>query len=89
MRFKSEPALNQLLKNKVVATMREFDYVAPRNVIINKKWKGLIVGKFKNTPENRKYLVTISGFDSVNAWVKEAKKLSGKMPRWIYVVCLR
>ncbi len=89
MQFKSEKALMQLLKEGLVVTMRNTNYDVGQKIKINKKYDAIIVTKTLNTRIIRKDLWDASGFDSLEEWEEEAKRLhKGKLPKFIYAVAL-
>lgn len=104
MRFDSEKPLRQLIEKGIVATMRHnrkirigpfHQSLYIPGIIVNITSKGKRIGKavvvevYENTRENREKLVEISGFDTVEEWEKEARKLfKGKLPNTIVVLRL-
>jgi len=89
MIFRHPKAVEQLLKNGVVATMRNYRYEVNRRVLIRTPrgvFYGRIIGVVPNTAENRQKLYRISGFDSPDEWLAEAAKLHKRIPRYIVVV---
>ena len=86
MQFKSERALNFLLTNGGVVTMRNYDYKVGRKVKINRKYNGWIIGKILNSRAIREECYDLSGFDTIEEWEQEAIKLHGKLPKYIYIV---
>jgi len=103
MRFDSEKAFSFLMKNGIVATMRmnrrvrignRYSDLYVRGMIVwitrngKKIARGLIVDVLPNTEENRKKYVSISGFESVGEWEKEAMRLYGRIPNAIVIVKL-
>jgi len=89
MMFKSKRALDFLLRNGIVATMRNTKYRLGQVVRINRELCGVIIEIHDNTRANRGKFVKISGFNTVEEWENEARKLhKGKLPRRIYIVKL-
>jgi len=103
MKFDSDKAFSFLMKNGIVATMRmqrkvrignRFADLYVKGMIVNitrngkRVGKGIIVDVVENTRENREKYVGISGFQSVEEWEGEAKRLHGRMPNVIVVVRL-
>jgi len=103
MRFDSDKAFEQLMKHGIVATMRvqrkvrignRYTDLYVKGMIVNitrngkRVGKGIILDVVSNTKENREKYVSISGFESVEEWEREAKRLHGRMPNVIVVVKL-
>jgi len=103
MRFDNDKAFDFLMKNGIVATMRMNRkvkiggryadmYVKGAIVVITRNGrrvgKGIIVDVVPNTEENRQRYVCISGFQSVEEWMQEAKRLHVRLPNSIVVVKL-
>jgi len=89
MIFRHPKAVQQLLKNGVVATMRSYKYEANRKVLIKTPegvFYGVIIDVAPNTPENRAKFYRLSGFDSPDEWLLEAVKLHKRIPRYIVIV---
>ncbi len=93
MRVDSEKAFRQLVSEGILATMRNYPYRVGK--VIRILHKGEYVGEaiiedvVPVTKQNLKYLVGVSGFDSVEEWVEEAKKLNkGKLPKYIVYINL-
>jgi len=89
MIFRHHKAVEQLLKNRVVATMRNYRYGVNRKVLIKTPkgmFYGMIIDVIPNTPENRLRFYRISGFDNPDEWLAEAIKLHKRIPRYIVIV---
>lgn len=89
MIFRHPKAVEQLLKNRVVATMRNYKYEVGRRVLI-KTHRGVFYGRIidvvPNTPENILKFYKISGFGTPEEWLMEAIKLHGRLPKYIVIV---
>jgi len=103
MEFRSDKAFKQLIERGIVATMRMQRkvkiggrytdlYIKGMIVIITRNGKrigkGIILNVVPNTKENREKYVVISGFENIEEWEKEARRLHGRMPNVIVVVRL-
>jgi len=87
MRFKSQKALNQLLTHGIVATMRDYESLPQRHVIINGKHLGFLCTILPTTEENIRKYYKLSGFSTPEEWINEAKKLHhGKLPKYIFII---
>jgi len=87
--FRHPKAVQQLFRDKIVATMRTYRYKPGQFVIIKTIYgvfRGKVVDVIPNTLENRVKLYRISGFDDPEKWLMEAIKLHKKIPRYIVVV---
>jgi len=93
MRFDSDKAFNQLMEKGIVATMRNFPYQPGKRARIIRHGKYIctayILARYENTEENRRKLLKISGFTSLEEWENEATKLFGSLPKYIIVVSLK
>jgi len=96
MIFKSSKALNFLLENGKVATMRDYPYRVNQTVYI-KRVEGIsrrTVAKARiekvvlNNTTNRIKYFAMSGFSSPEEWLEEAISLNKKIPRYIIVLRL-
>jgi len=91
------------MKHGVVATMRmnrkvriggRYTDLYARGMIViitrngKRIAKGIILDVLPNTRENRKKYVSISGFETVEEWEREARRLHGRLPNAIVVVKL-
>jgi len=103
MRFDSDKAFRQLIERGIVATMRmnrkvrignRYGDLYVKGMIVNivrngkRVARGVILDVIPNTPENRARYVSISGFDTVDEWEREAIRLHGRLPNSIVVVRL-
>ncbi|MEX0569101.1 MAG: hypothetical protein Q6363_008100 [Candidatus Njordarchaeota archaeon] len=93
MRFDSLKPYKQLIEHGVVATMRNYDYYPGQKIVIKSRYHrsnihAVVQEVVKNNQENREKYLSISGFDSVDEWIQEAKKLHKKWPRLIVIVKL-
>jgi len=88
MIFRNKKALEQLLKNGVVATMRTYRYKEGIKILINGEYIGIVERVVPNNTETQKKYVNISGFSSVDEWKKTAEELHGRTPLFIVVVRL-
>jgi len=89
MIFRHPKVVEHLIRNRIVATMRNYKYEANRKVLIKTPkgvFRGRIVDVVPNTPENRAKLYRISGFNSPDEWLAEALKLHRCFPKYIVVV---
>lgn len=90
MRLDSDKAFSQLVFRGVVATMRDYQYRVGQKVWITRKGKricrGVVVGVYENTRENREKLFDLSGFARVEEWEEEARRLHNKLPKWVVIV---
>jgi len=87
--FRHSKVVDFLLKNGIVATMRNYKYEMKRRVVIRTP-KGVFYGRIidvvPNTSENRLRFYKISGFRTPEEWLTEAIELHGRLPRYIVVV---
>lgn len=93
MRVDSEKAFRQLVKEGVLATMRDFPYKVGRVVKIYHRGRyvgwAIVEDVVPVTEPNLRYFVGASGFDSVEEWIEEAKKLNrGRLPKYIVYINL-
>ena len=93
MRVEHSKAFKQLMGEGILATMRNFPYKV--NSIVKIYHRGKYVGKaivddvVPVTKHNLEYFVGASGFNTVEEWVSEAKKLNkGKLPKYIVYLSL-
>jgi len=101
MRFDSDKTFDFLMRNGVIATMRMQRkvwiggrytdlYIKGMIVIITRNGKrigkGIILNVVPNTLENREKYVSISGFETVEEWEKEARRLHRRIPNVIVVL---
>jgi len=103
MRFDSDKAFSFLMEHGIVATMRvnrkvrigsRYGDLYVKGMIVNivrngkRVARGIIVDVAPNTPENRERYLPISGFQTIEEWVQEARRLHGRLPNSIVVVRL-
>jgi len=104
VRFDSDKAFSFLMTHGVVATMRmqrrvkignRYSDLYVRGMIVAITRSGKIVAKgvildvVPNTRENREKYVKISGFESVEEWEAEARRMhGGRLPNSIVVIRL-
>ena len=92
-RVDSEKAFRQLMREGVLATMRNYPYRV--GSVVKVYHRGRYVGKavvedvVPVTEPNLRYLVGASGFDTIEEWVEEAKRLNkGRLPKYIVYIIL-
>ena len=95
MRFCSQKVLEYLKnpRDKLVATMRNWLYRVNQRIVIKdcngkRIGYGIVVDVAPTTTEILKKWLKYSGFNSIDEWLAEAKKLSGKTPQYVYLIYL-
>jgi len=103
MRFDSDKAFYFLMKNGIVATMRmnrkvrignRYTDLYVRGMIVwitsrgKRVARGIIIDVVENNEENRRRYLPISGFETVEEWMEEAKRLHRRMPNSIVIIKL-
>jgi len=82
--------LNQILNHGILATMRNYPYKKGWKIKLYHKGEfigyGEILDVVEATLENIEKYHHISGFNSPGEWLKEAKLLHGKKPKYIVIV---
>ena len=93
MRFCSERVLHYLREPKdgLVATMRNWLYRVNQRVVLRDCngsviGYGVVVDVAPATPENIRRWLKYSGFNTVEEWVNEARKLNKGLPQFVYLV---
>jgi len=74
--FRHPKVVDFLLKNGIMATMRNYKYEVNRRVLIRTPkgvFYGSIIDVVPNTPENRLRFYRISCFDNPDEWLLEAE----------------
>jgi len=97
MLFNNSKALSFLLKNKIVATLRNRRYRVGQYVLIKVMRCGVarvigigqVVEVHEVTEENLRKFYKISGFSSPEEWLQAYRRISkSKSPKFIYVIKL-
>ena len=91
MRFHSKKVLRYLKnsKNKLLATMRTWNYKMGQRVYFkNIHGRVLGYGTIINilSIDRAGEVVEYSGFNDVEEWLEEARRLHGRVPKSIYVI---
>jgi len=93
MKFCSQKVLEYLKnpRDNLVATMRNWHYKINQRILLkdcngNLIGYGIIADVAPTNSEILKEWLKYSGFNSINEWVAEARKLSGRTPRFVYLI---
>ena len=91
MIFSHDKPIEALLDFGLVATLRDYPYKVGSRVKVKVKDVGVVYGRIEDVIERPSRIdleiyVHISGFDSVKKWVKTARELHGKKPKYLVVV---
>jgi len=93
MRFCSQKVLEYLKnpRDNLVATMRNWHYRLNQRIVLkncdgDRIGYGIVVDVAPATTETLEKWLRYSGFNSINEWVAEAQRLSGRTPRFVYLI---
>ena len=86
MQMKCKQVLEYFLKWGFVATMRNYQYREGQRILVNRKFRAEVINVFDATEEAIKLFADFSSFSTAEDWIKKAKELHGKMPKYIVVI---
>ena len=86
MQMKCKQVLDFFLTRGFVATMRDYPYKKGQRIRINMKYRAEVSNVFDATEKAIKHFTNLSSFSTAEDWIKKAKELHGKMPKYIVLV---
>jgi len=93
MRFCSQKVLEYLKnpRDSLVATMRNWNYMLNRRVVLRDCHGriigyGVVVDVARPSRDVLREWLSYSGFNSIDEWIAEAKRLSGRIPEFVYLI---